>query len=176
MSMLSKRETLLLHILACVVGAAAAGVGFYLQLERRGQTAQKSGALTEQIGKLEARVADEEDLRRQREELAARLELDQKRYYAEQEMDPYRFGIIIRDLLLRDGLAISRYQTQEVMGKNLLEFAVSGGALSLARFLQKVSESPRQWSIPFLSISAGERGRIQAVFRIGYESLVEVAP
>ena len=91
-------------------------------------------------------------------------------------MDPYRFGIIIRDLLLRDGLAISRYQTQEVMGKNLLEFAVSGNAMSLARFLQRVSDSPKQWSMPFVSISAGERGKVQAVFRIGYESIDQVAP
>jgi hypothetical protein len=174
--MLSKRETLLLHVLAWVVVAAAAGIGFYLQLERRTQTGRQIAALAQQVGKLEARAADEEGLRRQKEELAGRLERDRKRYYAAREMDPYRFGIIIRDLLLRDGLAISRYQTQEVMGENLLEFAVSGSALSLARFLRKVSESPRQWSIPFLSISAGERGRIQAVFRIGYESLAEVAP
>jgi hypothetical protein len=58
----------------------------------------------------------------------------------------------------------------------LLEFAVSGSALGLARFLQRVSESPKLWSIPFVSISAGERGRIQAVFRIGYESIDKVAP
>jgi hypothetical protein len=91
-------------------------------------------------------------------------------------MDPYRFGIIIRDLLLRDGLAISRYQTQEVMGENLLEFAVSGEAMGLARFLRRVSQSKKLWSVPFLSVTAGQRGKVQAVFRIGYESIDEVAP
>jgi len=176
MPVLSKRETLLLHVLLWVVGAAAAGIGFYLQLERRAEAATRIGALTEQMSKFQTRAMDEEDLRRQREELARGLEQGQRRYYAAQEMDPYRFGIIIRDLLLRDGLAISRYQTQEVAGENLLEFAVSGSAIGLARFLQRVSQSPRQWSVPFLSISAGERGRVQAVFRIGYESLDEVAP
>ena len=176
MPMLNKRETLLLHALVWAVAAAAAGIGFYLQLERRAQIGQQAGALAGQLGKFEARAADEGDLQRQKEGLARGLERDKERYYAAQEMDPYRFGIIIRDLLLRDGLAISRYQTQEVMGQNLLEFAVSGSALGLARFLQRVSESPRQWSVPFLSISAGERGRVQAVFRIGYESLEEVAP
>ncbi len=176
MPMLSKRETLLLHVLIWVVGAAAFGIGLYLQLERRAEAVQKIGVLAEQMNKLEARAADEDGLRRQKQELVRSLEQDQGRYYTAQEMDPYRFGIIIRELLLRDGLAISRYQTQEVMGRNLLEFAVSGSALGLARFLQRVSESPRHWSVPFLSISAGERGRVQAVFRIGYESINEVAP
>ena len=37
--MLSKRETLLLHVLIWVVGAAAAGIGLYLQLERRAEAA-----------------------------------------------------------------------------------------------------------------------------------------
>jgi len=174
--MLSKRETLLLHVLIGVVVAAAAGVGFYLQLERRADALQKTGLLREQVGKFAARVADEDALSRQRQELARSLEREKERYYAAQEMDPYRFGIIIRELLLRDGLAISRYQTQEVMGQNLLEFAISGSALGLARFLQRVSESTKRWSVPFLSISAGERGRVQAVFRIGYESIDEVAP
>jgi hypothetical protein len=92
-------------------------------------------------------------------------------------MDPYRFGIIIRDLLLRDGLEISRYQTQEVTGEVLLEFAVSGSAIGLTRFLQRVSSSAKLWSMPFLSVSSqGGKGRVQAVFRIGYERIDEVAP
>jgi hypothetical protein len=174
--MLNKREVLLLHVLVWVVGAAAAGIGFYLQLERRAEARQKIGALAEQIDRLGDRAADQDTLARRKLELSRALERGQERYYTGQEMDPYRFGTIIRDLLLHDGLAISRYQTQEVMGENLLEFAVSGSALGLARFLQRVSESPKQWSIPFVSISAGERGRIQAVFRIGYESIDKVAP
>src|SRR5690606_19457982 len=59
---------------------------------------------------------------------------------------------------------------------NLLEFAVSGSALGLACFLEKVLESPKLWTVPFLSISAGEGGEAQAVFRIGYESIDEVTP
>ncbi len=174
--MLSRRETLLLHVLVWAVVAAAAGIGFYLQLERRAEARQKIAALSQQVGKFGARAADQESLSRQKEQLARELELDRGRYYTAQEMDPYRFGIIIRDLLRRDGLEISRYQTQEAMGENLLEFAVSGDALGLARFLQRVSQSPKLWSVPFLSVTAGQRGKIQAVFRIGYESIDEVAP
>jgi Tfp pilus assembly protein PilN len=110
--MLNKREVLLLHALAWVVVAAAAGIGFYLQLERRAEAREKIGMLSEQIGRLGARAADEDSLALRKLELTRALEQTQQRYYAAQEMDPYRFGIIIRDLLLRDGLAISRYQTQ----------------------------------------------------------------
>jgi len=174
--MLHKRERLLLHALAWVAVAAAAGIGFYLQLERRAEARQKTGPLSEQLVKLEGRAADQSILARRKLELSRTLQQDLDRAYSAQEMDPYRFGIIIRDLLLRDGLAISRYQTQEVMGENLLEFAVSGSAIGLARFLQRVSASPKQWSIPYLSVSAGQRGMVQAVFRIGYESIAEAAP
>ncbi len=174
--MLSKRETLLLHVLVWAVVAAAAGIGFYLQLERRAEARQKVATLREQVGKFGARAADQESLSRQKEQLSRELEQDRGRYYTAQEMDPYRFGIIIRDLLRRDGLEISRYQTQEVMGENLLEFAVSGNAPGLTRFLQRVSQSPKRWSVPFLSVTAGQRGKVQAVFRIGYESIDQVAP
>jgi restriction endonuclease Mrr len=174
--MLSRRETLLLHALVWAVVAAAAGIGFYLQLERRAEARQKTSALREQVGKFAGRASDQQALSRRKEQLARELELDQARYYTAQEMDPYRFGIIIRDLLRRDGLEISRYQTQEATGESLLEFAVSGDALGLTRFLQRVSQSPKRWSVPFLSITAGRRGRVQAVFRIGYESIDEVAP
>ena len=173
--MLSKRETLLVHVLLWAVVAAAAGIGFYLQLERRAEARRKVATLREQVVKFGARTADQEALSRQKEQLARRLELDRGRYYTAQEMDPYRFGMIIRDLLRRDGLAISRYQTQEVMGENLLEFAVSGNAIGLVRFLQRVADSPKFWSVPFLSITAGQGGKVQAVFRIGYESIDEVA-
>jgi hypothetical protein len=174
--MLSRRETLLLHVLVWVVVAAAAGIGFYLQLERRTEAGRKSAALREQLDKFAGRAADPQVLSRQKEQLARELEQERARHYGAQEMDPYRFGMIIRDQLRRDGLEISRYQTQEAMGENLLEFAVAGEALGLARFLQRVSESPKRWSVPFLSISAGPRGKVQAVFRIGYESAGEVAP
>jgi hypothetical protein len=173
---LRRRETLLLHVLVWAVVAAAAGIGISLQLERRAEARQKIAALREQAGRFGARAADQQALSRRKQQLAQALERDRARHYTVQEMDPYRFGIIIRDLLRRDGLQISRYQTQEVMGENLLEFAVSGDALGLARFLQRVSQSPKRWSVPFLSAAAGQRGKVQAVFRIGYESIGEVAP
>ena len=174
--MLSKRERLLVHVMVWVLVAAAAGVGLFLQLERRADVRKKVRVITEQMGKFGARASDEGGLARQKQELSQALARDKDRFYTAQEMDPYRFGIIIRDLLVREGLEIGRYQTLEGPGDNLLEFAVSGQALGLARFMQKVSGSPKRWLMPFLSISAqGGKGKVQAVFRIGYEKVDEVA-
>jgi len=174
--MLSKREVLLVHVLVWVVVAAAAGVGMYLQLERKADVQKKTRTMSEQMGKFGARAADESELTRQKQELSQVLARDKGSFYTAQEMDPYRFGIIIRDLLVRDGLEIGRYQTLEGPGDNLLEFSVTGDALGLARFLQKVSGSPKRWLMPFLSISSQEgKGKVQAVFRIGYEKIDEVA-
>lgn len=171
--MLSRRERLLLSVLAWVLIAAAAGVGFSLQLERRSDALRGSRRLSGQLEELDRRSADPQSLALRKLELTRALEREESRRYTAGEMDPYRFGLLIRDLLLQEGLEIRRYQTQEAKGGNLLEFAVSGSALGLACFLEKVLESRKLWTVPFLSISAGEGGKAQAVFRIGYESIAD---
>jgi hypothetical protein len=173
--MLNKREVLLVHVLIWVVVAGAFGIGLFLLLERRSDTLRKIRSLSEQVSKSAGRMADEGELARQKEQLSRTLALDRSGFYTALEMDPYRFGIIIRDLLLRDGLEIGRYQTLEGSGDNLLEFSVTGDALGLARFLQRVSGSPKRWHIPYLAVNApGEKGKVQAVFRIGYEKIDEM--
>ena len=59
------------------------------------------------------------------------------------------------------------------MGKQiLLEFSVEGSALDLMKFLETVSKSKKRWTMPFLSLNTrGETGAVDAVFRIGYETL-----
>jgi len=40
------------------------------------------------------------------------------------------------------------------------------------KFLESVSNSGKHWSMPFLSVNArGGTGAVDAVFRIGYETL-----
>ncbi len=103
-------------------------------------------------------------------ELEARIADARGRVYAADEIDPYRFGIVIRDLLRAEGLSISRYQTVEQGSMTLLEFSIDGSARSVARFLQRVSEAPKWWSVSFLSMrTAGNDGTVQAVLRIHYE-------
>ena len=103
-------------------------------------------------------------------DLEARIADARARLYAPGEIDPYRFGIVIRDLLRSEGLAIARYQTVEQGSGTVLEFSVDGSARALARFLQRVSEAPRWWTVSFLSVrAAGGQGSVQAVLRISYE-------
>ena len=53
---------------------------------------------------------------------------------------------------------------------------MSGSALEMARFLKRVTDSERVWVVPVLSIDAhGPSGELRSVFRIGYETIDDVA-
>jgi hypothetical protein len=128
--------------------------------------------LEHQLERLQSRREPAEDLLARRTALSAELSELEARFYAPDSIDPYRFGVLVRDLLAANRLGINRYQTIDSGGDTVLEFAVQGDALSLARFLDKVGREPKYWTIPFLSIRArDESGQVNAVFRIRYEVL-----
>ncbi len=160
----------MLNLLLWVAVLSAAGVLAYGQLARRREVRQKLGLLEQQARRYGGRVVDEEALLRRREEVLRALAEERGRFYGPGEIDPYRFGGLIRDILVRQGLEIGRYQTVDIAGRTHLEFAVAGDALALARILKEMSASGRYWSVPFLSIDGREgSGRVRCVFRIGYE-------
>lgn len=173
---MTRREAVLVKVLAGVLAAAAVGTGFALQLQRRADARARIAAMTTELAKLRERDADVADLSRQHAVLSAETALEQERFYREREMDTYRFGAIVRTLLIGEGLAISRYRTLESSGRTFLEFTVSGSALGLSRFLRHVTESDHVWVVPSLSIdSRGTAGEVRSVFRIGYETIAAVA-
>ncbi len=168
--MLSRREKALLAALFWTAAVAAAGVCIYLAGERRAATAQRIELAEREIAALGARLtgggADGADP----VDLEARIADARSRLYAAGEIDPYRFGIVIRDLLRSEGLAIVRYQTIEQGSATALEFSVEGSARAMAGFLKRVSDAPRWWTVSFLSVrSSGGNGSVQAVLRISYE-------
>lgn len=172
---MSRREKLLVNALLWTAILVAAGLFGYLTLERRSAARERIGALEQQLAKLPSRGGDPAALDSRREALAERLAREQSRFYGPEEMDPYRFGALVRDLVIGEQLAIDRYQTVEVGDRTLLEFSLRGGSLGLMGFLQEVSLSPRYWEVSFLSISArAGTGAIQSVLRIGYETLKPV--
>ncbi len=167
---------LLLNILIWVAASAAAGVFVFMEAGRRSDARQQIRLLTDQLARYGSRADDEATLAAKKSSLTSLVTAERARFYAAQEMDPYRFGIIIRDLLTAEGLEIGRYQTLDSGGKTFLEFSVSGSSLALARFLQKVSTSDKYWSIPLLTINAQtDKGTVQAVFRISYERVDETS-
>ena len=152
--------------------AAGLGIAGYSVLQRRGAAREQIALLEQQVVKAGERTGDVEALRSRRDALAGQLAAEQARFYRSEEMDAYRFGTLVRDLLLGEGLAIDRYQTIEVGEKTLLEFSVSGSPLGLLEFLSQVSRASRYWNLSFLSINAREEdGRVQSVFRIAYETI-----
>lgn len=174
--MLSKREKLLLNVLFWIVVAAGLGILFFLEMEKNIDVQEKIGLMEEQIEKYSMKTADEEKLKAKKGRLSEELKKEWVKFYDGKEIDPYRFGIIIRNNLVSGGLEIKRYQTLEVGGSTWLEFSVSGEALAFFSFLEKVSNSEKYWTVSFVSIDSREgQGRINAVFRISYETIDEVA-
>lgn len=161
----------MLAALFWTAAVAAAGVSVYMAGERRAATAERITLAEREIAALSARLAGAAGGGAVAPaDLEARIADARLRLYAPGEIDPYRFGIIIRDLLRSEGLAIARYQTVEQRGSTVLEFSVEGSARALAGFLKRVSEAPRWWTVSFLSVrTAGGAGAVQAVLRISYE-------
>jgi len=168
----SRREKLLLNILAWIVALVVLGFLSAAVLEKRAGLREKIDRLEKQIPQFSAQLSSEASLRARKESLQAELVAERGHYYEAGRMDPYRFGILVREILVKNRLRIERYQTLEVGKQILLEFSVEGSGPDFMKFLQAVSLSAKHWSMPFLSINARSgAGALKAIFRIGYESL-----
>lgn len=170
--MLNKRERLLLNVLVWVAIAAVFGVFTFFEGMKRIELRERIALIEEQMRRLQVKLPSRAELSETKKHLQVELKGLQSRFYLEEQMDPYQFGSVIRELLVHEGLSIKRYQTLEVGEDTLLEFSVSGDALGFFRFLEKISRSEKFWSVPFVSINArGGAGRIDSVVRIGYETI-----
>ena len=173
---MTRRETMLVRVLGVVLVGALVTTAFVLQLGRRAATRERIVTMEAELGKLRGRGGDEAALRRQRDLLAAERVRELERFYGGADMDTYQFGTIVRTLLRGEGLEISRYRTLENSRRTFLEFTVAGSALGMARFLKHVTDSERVWVVPMLSLDAHDSsGTLSSVFRIGYETIVDVA-
>lgn len=167
---MNKRERILLNVLLWTVVVAFIGVFFFLEVNKKADLQERIELVEEQLKRFRVKMPDENKLVLKRDNLSKELAELTHRFYSEQDIDTYGFGIIIHDLLVSSGLEINRYQTMEV-GKNIfLEFSAKGNALGFISFLKSVSLSDKYWHIPYISInSRSGNGVINSVFRIGYE-------
>jgi len=168
--MLNKREKILLHILLWTVVITFLGIFFFLEINKKADLQVRIELVEEQLKIFRIKMPDENKLMLKRDDLLKELAELTHRFYIEQDIDTYRFGIIIHDLLVSSGLEINRYQTVEVGKNTFLEFSVKGNALNFISFLNNVSLSDKYWNIYYISInSRSGNGVINSVFRIGYE-------
>ena len=171
---LSKREKLLINLLILICIISGAGLLYYLMIDRIIDLNNSINLLKQQIQQITLTMPDESDLKVKKDLLRMGIDELEDRYYQKNEMDPYTFGILIKDLITSKGLDISKYQTIEAKDSIQLEFSVSGNALDFSEFLESVSLSDKYWSIPYLTMNANDRnGRIQSVFRITYGMIDE---
>ena len=173
---MNKREKILLNILLWTVVITFSGIFFLFEVNKKADLDERIELLEEQLKRYRIKMPDQKDLIFQRDNLSIELAELKHRFYIEQDIDTYRFGIIIHDLLVASGLEINRYQTIEAGKNTFLEFSVKGNALDFISFLKSVSLSDKYWYIPYISInSRSVNGVINSVFRIGYEEYNKMA-
>jgi len=172
---LNKREKILLHILLWTAVTAFLGIFCLFEINKKADLQERIELLEEQLKKYRIKIPDENELIFQKDNLSKELAELKHKFYIEQDIDTYRFGIIIRDLLVASGLGINRYQTME-SGENIfLEFSVKGNTLGFISFLKSVYSSDKYWHIPYISINTRSgNGVIDSVFRIGYEEYTKM--
>ena len=167
---MNKREKILLHILLWTVVITFLGIFLLLEINKKADLQERTELVEKQLKRYRVKIPDGNELIFKRDNLSEELAELKYRFYIEQDIDTYRFGIIIHDLLVSSGLEINRYQTIEVGKNTFLEFSVRGNALGFISFLKSVSLSDKYWHIPYVSInSRSGNGAINSVFRIGYE-------
>ncbi len=168
---LSRRERLLVRVLGWTLVLVVLGAFSLHEAGRVTEARGRAVRLEQQARRLAAKLPEAGDLAGRLERARGALEEERRRFYAPGEMDPYRFGTLVRDRLVARGLKIDRYQTLEPGQGTLLEFSVQGDALALVSFFREASESDKYWSLPFVSVSAKGEGAVQSVFRIRYEQI-----
>lgn len=173
---LSRRERLLVGLLGWTVLLALAGTLGLREWGRSAEARERAAILERQVRLLAAKAPEAEGLPARLERVRRALEEERRRFYTPEEMDPYRFGTLIRNRLVARGLVIDRYQTLSAGKETLLEFSVQGDARALVSFFREVSQADHYWSVPYVTLSAkGEKGSVQSVFRILYERNDEAA-
>ncbi len=167
--MLDSRMRRLLFLLAGAAAVAGIAVALSVGLDRL-QAARQSIALhTGQIKRLQESLPGLDSVVRERDALKAEVDRISSRFYAPGETDPYAFGTTVRRKLTSLGITVQSYQLVDVKGQSYIEFTVTGSARAFVLFLRDVSQSPRAWSIPTLSLSVRQGTQVvDASFRIGY--------
>ena len=169
---MSSRERALVTAAFWAAVLAGAGLWLYPAAQSYARLSRDIPVLERQIEQVGAGPGDPATDRIRRDRLAGEIEGLSGRFYRPGEMDVYRFGAEVRDLLRRSGVAIGGYRVVGSAGEPQIEFSVAGDARSLAGFLDAVSRAPRHWPIRYLSVRSSEGGRtVAAVFRIGYAEL-----
>jgi len=173
-SRLSKRERVLLHVLIAIFTLVAVGFYFTIKTEQMISLQQKIDMLERRMQKVTVNSPDGKNLQEKKALLSDRIRIENEKYYHRDDMDPYQFSIVIRNLLSANELSIKKYQTIEFTDHTSLEFSISGSVLGLIEFLKAVSSADKYWNISFLTLDARKGdGVVDAIFRIHYETVDE---
>jgi hypothetical protein len=171
--MLSKREKRLLLILVWVFAGCLLLTVVLIRSAQMGESGKNIAEYEAELQRFQLIQPNKEELTRYFADLTAEIEREQVRFYKPGEMDLTQFGKRIHKLLADYHLAFSRFQRTDDKGSRFIEVSISGSAWNFSRFIKRVFESEKYWSMPYLTLANKGRNAISATFRINYEELEE---
>ena len=169
--MLNKRERIMVNILLWFSILVLIALYVFLTGEKYYELHTEIGKMEKQIQNFKSKIPSRTSLSSQKESLTTEINSEIQRLYLTDETDTYEFGDTIRELLVKEKLLISRYQTIEISEKIYHEFSVSGDKRAFFSFLRAVSQSTKYWTIPSLTVNTIDSDTVNVVFRITYETI-----
>jgi hypothetical protein len=95
------------------------------------------------------------------------IEVEENSFFDENETDPYKFGLEIKESLESQNLKVKGYKTIELDEVLFIEFSVSGSSLDFFMFLKNLNTRGKNYNFPYFTIR-NENNGISSTFRIGY--------
>jgi hypothetical protein len=171
--MLSKREKRLLMILAWVCAGCVLLAVVFIRSAQMGESGKNIAEYEAELQRFELIQPNKEELTHYFKDLSKEIEREQVRFYKHGEMDLTQFGKKIHKLLADYNLAFSRFQRTDDKGSRFIEVSISGSAWNFSRFIKKIFESEKYWSMPYITLTKKGNSALSATFRINYEELEE---
>ncbi|MBI9099722.1 MAG: hypothetical protein JEY91_14680 [Spirochaetaceae bacterium] len=162
---MNRDRKILLIILFFTVISSLSFLNIFILKERRSHTLNRLTVVEKNYEKLGGTIrrVPEDEIRFLKEQ----IEVEKGRFFSEEEMDPYKFGLEIKGLLENRSMTIISYKTIELEDIYLIEFTVTGSSTGFFRFLKTLYDRQLYYHFPYFSIK-NEKYGISSTFRIGY--------
>lgn len=146
-----------------LVGIGAERLSSYYRTNQRNVEKERQLIALKESAVKSAGLEDEYSL------LTERIEGERAQLYAPGEIDRYRFGVLVNDLLTSNGIEIESTKMAETEGRTVLEYVLHGPTPGILEFLRSVAGYEKRLDIPYISLRTLEGGAIMhAVMRIAY--------
>ena len=169
--MTNVRKALLTSLVLLIIGIA--GVSFLTSFQqKKDDIREKTEAARTLISQSIQHVNMRDALLTEKEQLMEEVQSAEARFYREDEIDEYSFGLELISLFQSMDLTVVQYHTVMEKEHTLLEYTLNGSIVNTLTLLKAISGNEKYWNIDFLYIKMRPDNRTADItLRIGYETI-----